>query len=423
MAKGTMWDKDGNVLGQNSHQINPGDWFNVGVNTPKNYIGEFSWSIVFTDVDSGEKLAKFEGSDTVDCGEKPTPSPTPTDTPEPTPSPTPTEPPKECITTDIKGRLFYEGNHMSGNPVKGEVTNLSDDPECQDELYLLVFGSNQAPETDGWLESQVHTESFKISVPPGTTDKPFSREIDTSEFCWYQVDLLRTNEVRHPPTYVVPDMVDYVFVEGTKPSCDEEEDKKPPKPVCPTCGPHIDEFVESGVLFAMTSETQCVITWDEEEQQWCDNLTPYAYVLSDGVPISILDHSTWEFTPVSKTDEGDYYLAEGEDLPDQTGKGFSIWHGTLEGPWDPAKDAAGEYVRIRDAIGPDKVEVFYPCGRTPGTWDVQDGEFEWKVGHNKSEVTQWAMEEFDLSYEEAYDWARQLSEAGVGSSLPLPSSP
>jgi len=123
-----------------------------------------------------------------------------------------TEP--QCVVTDIKGQFNYWGNHMSDNPVTGKVTNLSTDPRCQDELYILAFGSNQEPESPGWLESQVHTGTWIVVVPPGSVDLPFEQLIPAEEFCWYQVDLLRTSEVRIPPNYVSPEMVDYVFTKG-----------------------------------------------------------------------------------------------------------------------------------------------------------------------------------------------------------------
>jgi len=153
----------------------------------------------------------------------------PTDEP-PTATPTsvpPTDEPRECIVTDIKGRLFYEGNHMSGNPVNGEVTNLSDDPECQDELWAHVFGSMQEPESPGWLESQSYVSTVPISVPPETEDKDITIRVPDAGFCWYQVDLVRTSEERVPPYYSGTDMVDYVFVQGSgcidKPTEEPEE--------------------------------------------------------------------------------------------------------------------------------------------------------------------------------------------------------
>lgn len=153
--------------------------------------------------------------------EVPTKTLEPTKTTEPTKTVIPTETtmptatqPAQCIVTDLKGRLTYTGNHFGGNPVTGFVTNLSNDPQCQDKLFLLAFGSDLEPESNGWLESQHFVKKWTINVPPGTVDKSFSQNIDTSKYCWYQVDLLRTSEVRVPPYYSGNDMIDYVFVEG-----------------------------------------------------------------------------------------------------------------------------------------------------------------------------------------------------------------
>lgn len=127
--------------------------------------------------------------------------------------------PAQCIVTDIKGALYYEGDHLSGNPVAGYVQNLSFDERCQQELYLEVFGSNQEPQSPDWLESQTHTAEYTIPVPPGTTEElGFTQLIDTDDYCWYQVDLTR---VKTDSPYISGDaMVDYVFVKGTKPGCD-----------------------------------------------------------------------------------------------------------------------------------------------------------------------------------------------------------
>lgn len=177
---------------------------------------DYTLTLRSTVVENGEDCASDEATVTIPA--KPEGTPTPTVTPSVTPSPTPTTPPP-CVITDLKGRLFYQGNHMSGNPVEGEVTNLSDDPACQSVLYLIAFGSDLEPESDGWLESQQFVGSWTISVPPGTEDEPISQRIPTDQYCWYQVDLLRTSEVREPPYYSGTDMVDYVFVEGTAPHC------------------------------------------------------------------------------------------------------------------------------------------------------------------------------------------------------------
>lgn len=191
----------------------------------------------------------------------PTPTPTPTvtnttvppaETPLPTATatPVPTDEPRSCIVTDLKGRLFYEGNHMSGNPAQGEVTNLSDNPECASTLWAHIFGSNLFPESPGWLESQVHVGTEAFDVPTGTIDAPISITVPSAGFCWYQVDLVRTSEVRVPPYYSGTDMVDYVFVQGT------------------TCGAQPQTVVELPAVSECPLEPVLREIWNTESLEW-----------------------------------------------------------------------------------------------------------------------------------------------------------
>lgn len=422
LAEGYMWDKDGNLLGNNSHLHAPGPeaWFNISADTPEFYDGKVSWFLIFSDPDTGNELARYEDSAFVDgCGTPPTPSPTPTATPtEPPPTEEPTEPPPtECISTDLKGR-FVTNDHFAGNPVQGFLSNLSENPECADTLWVHIFGANQEPETDGWLENQEYVTSLSYQVPTGTNDMEVWVDVPAAGYCWYQVDLVDTSEVRLSPYYIT---WDYAFVKGEV-DCGQPPEK-PKKPVCPTCGPHMDEFVPGGVSKMFTSETPCEIVWDEENNRWCDGMTGYAIVLSD-VPISILDHTTWTFTSVvlSLYEGEDYYVVEGDALPDQTGETWSVWYGTIDGLWDQTAYEAGEYQRAWEVVGTENVKTFFPCGRQPGPWDTPDGIAQWRTGHNVSEWATYIRDNFNMSYADAFNWAMLLQAQGIGGSLPLPGS-
>lgn len=133
------------------------------------------------------------------------------ETPVATPEATPTETVTDCIVTDLKGVLHYTGNHMSGNPISGDLTNLATNSNCPTAAYAHIFGSNIAPESSGWLESQSYVGTVSFTVPPGTIGMPISITVPDAGFCWYQVDLVRTSQVRVPPYYAGDDMIDYVF--------------------------------------------------------------------------------------------------------------------------------------------------------------------------------------------------------------------
>lgn len=123
-----------------------------------------------------------------------------------------TSEPDVCIPIDLRGRLDYTGNHLSTNPVIGHLENHAENTSCDDSVYVQIFGSMQEPETDGWLESQDHVTSLEIDVPEGAADHTVSIDVPNEKYCWYQVDLVRTDEVRIPPYYQGEDMIDYVFV-------------------------------------------------------------------------------------------------------------------------------------------------------------------------------------------------------------------
>lgn len=123
----------------------------------------------------------------------------------------------ECIPTDVKGSFEYTGNHAAANPVKGYFENIASNAECSDEVYVHIFGSNSAPESDGWFDSQNYVATQTISVDQGS-NKKVEITIPQTDYCWYQVDATRTPVVRTPPTYFGDDMIDYVFVRNA--ACD-----------------------------------------------------------------------------------------------------------------------------------------------------------------------------------------------------------
>jgi hypothetical protein len=122
--------------------------------------------------------------------------------------------PTDCIATDVKGFLNYSGDHMSGTPVTGTFENIAADPDCGDDIYVHVFGSNNTEVNVGdWLDSQVHLDTQKFTIPQGGSQN-ITVILPTSDYCWYQVDATRTSDVRTPPVYNGTDMIDYVFVKN-----------------------------------------------------------------------------------------------------------------------------------------------------------------------------------------------------------------
>ena len=147
---------------------------------------------------------------------------------------------------------------MSGNPIEGDVTNLSQNSDCLDMAWGHIFGSNQIPETPGWLESQVHVGTVKFDIPPGTIDEPIKITVPNAGFCWYQVDLVRTPDVRIPPYYSGDDMIDYVFVEGEIP-CGEEP---PPPPSFVCSGVSASIVMQNGKMMVTGSGNGNGIKWE-----------------------------------------------------------------------------------------------------------------------------------------------------------------
>ena len=139
-------------------------------------------------------------------------SPTPSASVSPSSTPTATPSPAPCIATDVHGNLIYSGNHLSGDPVGGSFYNIAENADCSDTVYIMAYGSKQEPEAVGWLQSQVFVSSQTYTIPQGSSDFTIQFDVPNGDFCWYQVDAVRTSEVRIPPTYAGVDMIDYVFV-------------------------------------------------------------------------------------------------------------------------------------------------------------------------------------------------------------------
>lgn len=119
-----------------------------------------------------------------------------------------------CIATDVKGSLNYSGDHMGTNPVTGTFQNIATDPNCGDDIYVHIFGSNNTDVNVGnWLDSQVHLDTQTFTIPQGGSQS-ITVNLPTSDYCWYQVDATRTSDVRIPPVYNGDDMIDYVFVKN-----------------------------------------------------------------------------------------------------------------------------------------------------------------------------------------------------------------
>jgi hypothetical protein len=126
-----------------------------------------------------------------------------------------------CISTDLKGTVktftkdTTDDPHMSDNPVLFHFENVSTNPACPDVVYVDTFGSTQKePNGTGWLESQHYIEGSQkqFLVPAGTTRDEWVNFPDAAD-CTYQMEALRTGEVRIPPTYFGNDMIDYAFSE------------------------------------------------------------------------------------------------------------------------------------------------------------------------------------------------------------------
>jgi hypothetical protein len=124
----------------------------------------------------------------------------------------------ECVSTDLKGSLTHSDNHETSAPVKGNLENVATNADCSDTLWVDVYGSkHKNHEDEGWLESQEFVSQIKIEVPKGTKD--ISIEVPDKDFCWYQVDLVRTGDLKNPPRFNGTDMVDYAFVKDAN-SCE-----------------------------------------------------------------------------------------------------------------------------------------------------------------------------------------------------------
>lgn len=122
--------------------------------------------------------------------------------------------PTDCIATDVKGFLNYSGDHLSGDPVTGTFENIASDPDCGDDIYVHIFGSNNTePNVGDWLTSQHHVATQTFTIPQGGS-QTITVNLPSSDYCWYQVDATRTSEVKTPPEYNGDNMIDYVFVKN-----------------------------------------------------------------------------------------------------------------------------------------------------------------------------------------------------------------
>ncbi len=172
-----------------------------------------------------------------------TPSPEPTEwppapgskfTPIPaTETPAVTETPTQvlnCIVTDLKGILNHDGSHfIRGLEITGYVENISDNPECPQNVKIWVYGSNQYPETPGWLESQKYlTTILNLNVPPHEI-REIRLILERTPYEWCQVDFVRGEveplEPPEPPYLSGNKMIDYLFV-----NCGLEEFQETPAP-------------------------------------------------------------------------------------------------------------------------------------------------------------------------------------------------
>ena len=353
----------------------------------------------------------------------PTEDPTPTATPteDPTEEPTPEPTPEGCVKSDS---AIFGSNNATFNMVGGD--------EC-----IHVFA---VYDTHGFANLQV-PGAFQtlIGFSAGTMQTLEVPEYDPEDGCFVQLDAMVVSSFDEVAS-VVPEVLtnenqgpQFAALVNAETRgnhvCEEEppEPGRPEKDVCPTCGPHRDEFGEEGtVVMAQTSATECVITWDEDLERYCNGMTPYPMVYAGGVPMSVLDLTTMIATPLEAF-EGEsftHYFLEGDAIADPTWRTMKLISGLHEGQltwWDLDPANPDRILSAWEVVGIDNVRMEYPCGRTPGVWDVTtEGNFNWSVGHNVSEVSLWAMDQYNLTYEDAVDWARQLSEAGVGAELPLP---
>lgn len=192
-AEAWIWDGVGNQILYYGEIVQPAAdaWFNAIKDTPLNYTGHVTGRIVLSNPRTGYEITRQDFA---------------------TEKPLMCEP--ACVNDGLLGFLNYDGNHPSGLPVTGEVWNPSENA-CEDVAYMHVFGSMHLdPEGPSWLEEQDYVTSLTIPVPEGNQHVSISETFDNSEYCWYQVDLTPTSEVRVPPYYSGGDMIDYVFVQG-----------------------------------------------------------------------------------------------------------------------------------------------------------------------------------------------------------------
>lgn len=137
------------------------------------------------------------------------------------------------IPTDLKGKFLYTGDHISGDPAVGLFENVQQDNADPNDIWIRTQGSNQPPNSPGWLESQTIVDNSQIyiwneqgqrvlnptdeqvAIPDDRQDPNFFRvevDVPNEDYCWYQVEAVRTSEDRNPPYYSGDDMIDSVFI-------------------------------------------------------------------------------------------------------------------------------------------------------------------------------------------------------------------
>lgn len=411
MAEGTMRDKDGNVLGGNKHPLDPGPeaWFNVGADTPENYSGSFSWKIVFTDVDSGEKVAKFEGSDTVDCGEKPTPSPTPTATPteEPTPSPTPTEPPEECRKEDFTAFFTNEG--------RDAVVKSESDVTC-----IAVRGVYNTHGHANLQEGPQTLIGFTArEIGPGETVTLTVPEYDPAESCFVQDDIMIVSSMDEVPP-VVPETLTnenqgpqfaaliLAVTRGNR-VCEFEEPEQEELVTCPECGfPVWEEMYEGGLRSTVFSKGECTVCLETNRI----NVDSWLYVEGWDAGEWYVWYQGVLYEPSRRTTaNGHEYSWVEIDLKGDDGN-----YVFLSKPLESIT-----HLEQEDRYDHDRINEYVACSVAPGWQDTtEDGFAHFKDGHQLSDWAKFLMETDQVdSYEEGLEWAEQLREAG---SLELPST-
>lgn len=178
-------------------------------------------------------------------------TPTPTESPQPTNTATP---PRECTVTDLKGAIYSDGNHWDPEKdrvMRGYMENISQNPECPNQVLFWLYGSELYPEDPNWIESQRFLLVLgKLSVPAGARVE-FEIKIPETDSRYCQVDAVRGQvppiEPPVPPRIAGDKMIDYIFYPCGRPSGPQPTEVPPqptltetPPPLLPTGNPPED---------------------------------------------------------------------------------------------------------------------------------------------------------------------------------------